>query len=44
MGSCAFDDFLPSYYTKVSNITLPILRYKEYENGPYFIPNMNFNP
>ena len=44
MGSCAFDDFLPSYYTKVSNETLPTLRFKEYENGPFFLRNMKFSP
>jgi hypothetical protein len=38
-----FDDFLPSYFTKLKDSALPLLRFKEYEDGPS-TRQLNVNP
>jgi hypothetical protein len=43
MGMCTFDDFFPSYYTALRNSTVPQLRFKNYEFGPYK-RKLTFNP
>ena len=38
-----FDDFFPSFYTAEDSATLPLLRYKNYPNGPW-TRTLDFNP
>jgi hypothetical protein len=43
MVLCQFDDFFPSFYTKLGHSNVPQLRYKQWDAGPYR-RTLKFNP